>query len=123
MSKCIDFLLNMIFIIFAGHQVPSLKSLNRYVKGSVGIKWYDLGIEILDFNDVGKLNTIQAEYSSDFNKCCTTMFKLWLQKQPTASWNQLIEALRAPYISLNTLAINIEEMLLQPKLQGYLFTL
>ena len=113
----IHLLLNMIFI-FAGHQQPSLKLLNRYVRCSVSMKWHDLGIELLDSDDVGELNTIEAEHPSDLNKCCTKMFDLWLKKQPTASWNQLIEALRQPGIELGTLASNIEQMLLQPKPQG-----
>ena len=51
------------------------------------------------------------------------MFDLWLKKQPTASWNQLIEALRQPGIELDTLASNIEQILSQPKSQGWLFIL
>ena len=89
------------------------------MRDSVGNKWHDLGIELLDSNsDVGKLNTIEVEHTGDLNKCCTKMFHLWLKKQPTASWNQLIEALRQPGIELGTLASKIEQMLLQPKPQG-----
>ena len=110
--------INSLQYLYVGHQQPSLKFLNRYVRGSVGIKWHYLGIELLDFSDVGELNTIEAEHPSDLNKCCIKMFDLWLKKQPTASWNQLIEALRQPGIELGTLASNIEQMLLQPKPQG-----
>ena len=46
------------------------------------------------------------------------MLDLWLMKQPTASWNQLIEALRQPGINLGTLATKIEQVLLQPESQG-----
>ena len=49
------------------------------------MKWHDLGIELLDSNDVGELNTIEAQHPSDLNKCCTKMFDLWLKKQLTAS--------------------------------------
>ena len=56
------------------------------------MKWHYLGIELLDSNDVGELDTIEAEHPSDLNKCCIKMLNLWLKKQPTASWNQLIEA-------------------------------
>ena len=99
---------------FAGHQKPSLRFLNRYVRGEVVLKWQDLGTELLDSNDVQKLDTIEAEHPLDLNKCCVKMFKLWLRNQPTASWNQLIEALRQPD-KLHTLASKIEHMLLQPK--------
>ena len=77
-------------------------------------KWYELGIELLDPADVEELNRIQAEHSSDVLKCCTKMFQFWLRKQPTASWNQLIEALRLPWFNLDTLANKIEQMLLKP---------
>ena len=48
------------------------------------------------------------------------MFNLWLKKQPKASWNQLIEALRQPGTELSTVGSNIEQILLQlqPKHQG-----
>ena len=82
------------------------------------MKWHYLGIELLHSNDVGELNTIEAEHPSDFNKCCIKMFDLWLKKQPTASWNQLVEALKQPGIDLGTLATEVEQMLLQPNLKG-----
>ena len=83
------------------------------------MKWYDLGIQLLDSpNDVGELNTIKAEHSSDLNRCSTKMFNLWLKKHPTASWNQLIDTLQQPGIELGTLASKIEQTLLQPKHQG-----
>ena len=116
----INILFGLSIIHYIGHQKPSLKFLNRYVRGSVGAKWHDLGIELLD-PDVEDLDTIEAEGSLDFNKCCTKMFRLWLKKQPTASWNQLIEALRQPGINLGTLAGKIEQMLLKPELKGQLF--
>ena len=106
------------FTLYVGCQKPTLKYLNCYVRGSVGLKWYDLGIELLD--DVDALDKIGAEHPTDLNKCCTKMFLLWLRKQPTASWNQLIEALREPDVELHVLATKIDQMLLQPKSKGYL---
>ena len=100
--------------LFTGHQRPSLRFLNRYVRGEVGLKWHDLGIELLDSDDTGNLDIIEADHPSDHDKCCVKMFKLWLRKQPTASWNQLVEALRQPDIEFHTLASRIEQML-KPK--------
>ena len=102
--------------LFIGHQNPSLKYLNRYVRGLVGLKWHDLGIELLDFGDVEELEKIEAQHQSDLDKCCTKMFLLWLRKQPKASWNQLIEAL--VQVELHALANKIKHMLLQPKPKG-----
>ena len=74
------------------------------------MKWHDLGIELLDSDGVEDLDKIEAENKSDIDKCCTKMFQLWLKKQPTASWNHLIVALRRPEIELHLLANKIEEM-------------
>ena len=82
---------------------------------SVGSIWYNLGIDLLEVDDVEALDTIQSEHPTDINACCTKMFQLWLRKQPSTSWNQLIDALRQPGIGLNHLASKIEQMLLQPK--------
>ena len=46
----------------AGHQQPSLRFLNRYVRGSVGMKWHDLGIELLDSRDVGGTLACKIEH-------------------------------------------------------------
>ena len=85
------------------------------MRGAVGSKWYDLGIELLEVDDYEKLDIIEAERPSNLIKCCNEMFKLWLKKQPTASWNQLIEALTEPSVELDTLASKIELMLSQRK--------
>ena len=95
-----------------GHQYPSLKYLNRHVKKPVGSKWYDLGIDLLEKDDVKELNTIRSQYPADLNTICKEMFQLWLRKQPTASWNQLLDSLRQPGIDLDNLASEIEQMLL-----------
>ena len=104
--------------MYVGTQRPTVRFLNRYVRDSVGLKWHDLGIELLDSKDVDKLDIIEADHPSDHEKCCAKMLKLWLKKQPSASWNQMIEALRQPDIELETLATKIEGMLLQTKPKG-----
>jgi len=104
-------------------QYPSLKYLNRYVKKQVGSKWHDLGVELLEADDVATLDAIRSEPKSDNSTCCTRMFTIWLNKQPTATWNQLIEALRQPGIELNDLATKIEQMLLKSNQTGDLLLL
>ena len=85
------------------------------------MKWHDLGIKLLDSNDINvqDLDRIEADHKLDLDKCCTKMFQLWLSKQPSASWNQLIEALRQPDIELHAVATKIERMLLPSKPQGW----
>ena len=104
-------------MMFAGHHQPSLKYLTGYERSLLDSKWRELGIELLDSNDVGELDTIKTMHQSVCNKCIE-MFDLWLKKQPTASWNQLIEALRQPGIKFGILANKIEQMLVRPRPQG-----
>ena len=115
MLYCIKFI-NFIFcVIFAGHGRPTLKYLNRYVRQSLGSRWHDLGIELLEADSVEILNRINSENPKDQNACCTKMFQLWLSVQPMASWNQLIESLRQPSIGLKQLSDKIGHMLVQTK--------
>ena len=75
-------------------------------------KWYDLGVELLEEEDMPALDEIQDKYSTDASMCCTKMFQLWLDRQPEASWRQLIQALREPNIELKDLANTIEQKLI-----------
>ena len=79
---------------------------------SATTKWYDLGVELLAEEDVKALDEIRSNYPRDASTCCTKMFQLWLDRQPEASWRQLIEALREPNIELKELANTIEQKLI-----------
>ena len=94
--------------LFIGSNRPTIRLLNKLVKKSVIIKWYDLGIELLGDENLQALDEIQNNYPRDASTCCTKMFQLWLDRQPEASWRQLIQALREPNIELNELANTIE---------------
>ena len=41
------------------------------------------------------------------------MLDLWIDKQPYASWNQLIDALRSPGVEMINVASKIEGMLIE----------
>ena len=69
--------------------------------------WKDLGVELLDAGSDDALNIISN--SNDVIKCCSAMFQLWLDRQPNASWRQLIEALEK--LQLNYLANDIKSKL------------
>ena len=79
--------------------------------------WYDIGLELLEQKDENAIEIIKKENTGDISECCTKMLKLWLNKSPNATWNQLIEALKAPGIELNDAASKIEGMLL-PSTEG-----
>ena len=70
--------------------------------------WLDLGMELLQTEDLIALKMIK-NYLSDCREQCLEMFTLWLQRQPNASWRHLINALKR--IHQNTLATSIETSL------------
>ena len=78
------------------------------MRGSIATKWKDIGVELLEQKDVEKLNVIKRNNAGDCIECCGEMLELWLHKQPKATWNQLIEALKAPGIELDDVASEIE---------------
>ena len=90
--------------------------LNRHVRNKLceacdvnPQAWKDLGTELMP-DAVAELSTISAQHHGSVVDCCSSLFQLWLQKQPDASWRQLIEALKK--ISLNRLATEIERKLI-----------
>ena len=91
------------------YDCPAPRYLNRYVKEEACIKWYDLGLELLEPEDGGKLNVILHSNHRDLRECCRQMFQLWLQNCPDATWEHLIQALRE--VRLNRLASKIYHML------------
>ena len=99
-----------------------MKFLNRYVRGPLCARdtplWKDLGIELLGGGSNDDLNIIKNN-NSDVQDCCSKMFQLWLERQPTASWRQLIQALKQ--LKLNYLATQVEANLktavLEPRLE------
>ena len=91
-----------------------MKYLNRHVREQLCARtelWKDLGVELLGVGSNDALNVIQSS-NNDVTNCCSAMFQLWLDRHPTASWRQLIEALR--HLQLNYLAYQIESKLMMP---------
>ena len=97
--------------ISIGTDQPTLKYLYRYVVDGIANHWYKIGVELFDPEDVPVLDIINSTNSGDASKCAPEILRVWLIRKPEASWNQLIESLRAPSIKLNTLAAKIEGML------------
>ena len=58
------------------------------------------------------MDIIKKNNPQDVNGACLAMLKLWVDTTPDATWDQLIAALRAPGIELNTSASDIEGMLI-----------
>ena len=79
--------------------------------------WRDVGTELLGEllgeQVESELNAIAADSHGSVIKCCSSMFSLWLERQPEASWRQLINALRT--VKLVALAANVENLLIPSK--------
>ena len=82
------------------------------MRESIATKWHDIGIELLEQGDEEALGIIQANNAGNVTECCAKMLQLWLRRQPNATWNQLICALRSPGVHLNDVAKEIESLLL-----------
>ena len=96
------------------NECPDDKHLNKYVRGKVCAagtsKWRDLGIVLMGQDAVTDLDTIRVDYPNDVEERCSRMFIEWRQRTPTASWKQLIEALKE--VELTQLASELEELLI-----------
>ena len=68
-----------------------------------------MGIELLEPEDIQALDEIQRNYPRDVSMCCTKMLQLWLERQPDATWEQLIQALKE--VEMNELASNVQQKL------------
>ena len=79
------------------------------MRKGVSVKWYDLGLELLEQEDEEKLYEIKTNRPNNASECCTEMFQLWLRKCTNPTWDQLIQALKD--VDLNSVATTIVEML------------
>ena len=105
---------NAVLIMFLQtvNDQPELKYINRHVKENICAAgsevWLELGIELLQKDDIAALKIIKNNVS-DCSVRCSDMFKLWLQRQPSPSWRHLLTALK--HIRQNNLASTIEKLL------------
>ena len=86
-----------------------MKDLNAFVIPKVATKWYELGLKLLETEYVTELDNIEANFKTDVKRCCTEMFKNWLETQSDASWDQLIQAMKN--MGLNSVAISTEHFI------------
>ena len=78
--------------------------------------WKELGYELS--LDESNLDVIEVNNRHDIGRCCSAMFTLWLEKQPSASWEKLKEALVA--VELGKLVNMINEKLSLVPVQKYI---
>ena len=98
---------------------PEVKFLNRHVREQLCARsaqmWKDLGVILLGSENNDALEVIKNDNSNVMGRC-SAMFQLWLDRQPSASWRQLIQALKE--LHLNYIAHQIESKLIIPVLES-----
>lgn len=72
-------------------------------------KWYELGIALLDDDQVAKLEAIKTE-RGEANRHCIAMLLCWLSTHSDATWNDLIVALKSQGVELNNVADMVKEL-------------
>ena len=96
---------------------PDMRFLNIHVRKQLCAEgphvWKDLGIELLGAESNHELEVIEHDNIMLIDRC-SSMLKLWLIRQPTASWRQLIQALKQ--IHLTHVAHQIGSKLTRPDL-------
>ena len=93
---------------------PLLKDLSNIVIPKVASKWFELGIQLLNEQQLPKLDEIHKAYPNDLQRRCIELLKYWLEITPGATWDNLIHALRAPGLQLMTIADDVEK-----EIKGY----
>ena len=97
---------------FTVHSKPTIKLLqSSKIITAIGPKWYELGIELLDDDQLTQLEIIKTN-DSEVTRRCAAMLIYWLQSHSTATWQQLIGALKAPGVELNNVATMVEALFL-----------
>ena len=101
--------MKLMCIDITGSSRPTLrKLLNTRVIANASSRWYQLGIQLLDDDQVAQLENIK-ENNADVTERCTALLRYWLRMHPSASWYELVAAMRAPGVELNKLAVAVEE--------------
>ena len=94
----------------AVYSKPTIKVLlNSKIISAIGPKWYELGILLLDDDQLRQLKVIETN-NSEVTRRCTEMLMYWLESHSRATWHDLVEALKAPGVELNNVATMVEEI-------------
>ena len=114
-GQCVRTYLYYFFYTCIVDDRPMAIYLNRHVRPQLcaacdvnPLALMDLGVELMPDAET-ELDAISAEHPNSIVKRCSSLFKLWLQRESNASWKQLLDALKK--INLNRLATQIEGML------------
>ena len=76
---------------------PRLKQLQNLVAPYYAASWKEIGLQ-LDIAQ-GILQTIEINFQTDVETCCTEMLTEWLNVDVTASWGKLIQVVFSPAVT------------------------
>ena len=83
----------------------------NFVVPQASARWYNLGLQLFDRRDEGKLNGMKTQANKSPEEQCTEVFTHWLTTKKNATWNTLIKSLKSRAVSLPILAMTIKGML------------
>ena len=87
---------------------PSIKTLQSHgIINDIGPHWYNLGIALLDEDQLAQLQIIRCNHDNETGRCID-LFIYWLQSHPKATWYDLVEKLKSNGVELNTVAEKVE---------------
>ena len=96
--------------MYTGTDKLTVKSLMKY-RGKISPHWYALGSQLLEEKYFHLLKVIQKDSPHDVQSSCSKMLEYWLDVDPKANWNMLINALEE--IGQNALADQIKQEILK----------
>ena len=81
------------------------------MRSLIADRWEEVGVQLLSDQHQNQINIIKANHHGDVEKCCSSLFNIWIQLQPgDATWRALIEAIRNAHLTNE--ANEIENMLM-----------
>ena len=72
---------------------PTELYLNRLFIEKYAVIWRNIGLELNITSEV--LDIIKVDHPTEVQARCRAMLKVWLQKDPEASWDKLLHAVEA----------------------------
>lgn len=79
------------------NDAPLLKDLYEHVTPQYTAVWRVIGT-LLDLRNE-ELAAIEAEYPTNFSRCCNKMLEKWLEVDNEASWNKICDVIESSAVS------------------------
>ena len=83
--------MTVLFYIDLEYKRPELSDVYKYVVPEYAHKWRYLGA-LLKFQQA-ELDVIFCDCRNDAEKCCESLLFNWLERNPDATWEQLLSAI------------------------------